>query len=463
MMIGNDDDPPAAASLTATTAKEMTIDDKFIICVKNVEGEQVLFRVKQSTKMKRIFEEYGKLKGIDNICSTAMNFRFDNKDIQPDDTAASLGLQENDIIEFLNETTDDIMTIDEGEGPIIIRVKKNNRGGEETHFKINQSTKMQHVFKAYAQRQGINVTADMNFTFHGKNVQPDNTAAALGLKENDIIAFLTNNKSPSSKFKELQLFNNFTHCSHCNLPPYNSQHKLLICSNCVSASYHNIHCQRAHWKIHKQSCAQSSQSLLPLKELVRWNKLFKSMKQQQQHHHCGGTKTKEKKQLLVWCWWHPDNENGITNDTLQHTNHIWKMAVEQHWNNQDYLRAMEGMQFALEAYQSAWPYIGKGSGSFDEIRNVYDDDDNDKSCSEQGKKKKSDNLLDGDDTNEKENEEEGEGEDFFETSMVLARRLLFLAYCELDGGQISSARQRLVSHFVKEFMHNIELIIHSLV
>jgi hypothetical protein len=138
------------------------------------------------------------------------------------------------------------------------------------------------------------------------------------------------------------------------------------------------------------------------------------------------------------------------------------MAVEQHWNNQDYLRAMEGMQFALEAYQSAWPYIGKGSGSFDEIRNVYDDN-NDKSCSEQGKKKKSDDLLDGDDTNEKGNEEEGEGEDFFETSMVLARRLLFLAYCELDGGQISSARQRLVSHFVKEFMHNIELIIHSLV
>ena len=29
--------------------------------------------------------------------------------------------------------------------------------------------------------------------------------------------------------------------------------------------------------------------------------------------------------------------------------------------------------------------------------------------------------------------------------MILAKRLLFLAYCEMDGGQISYSRQRLVS------------------
>lgn len=53
----------------------------------------------------------------------------------------------------------------------------------------------------------------------------------------------------------------------------------------------------------------------------------------------------------------------------------------------------------------------------------------------------------GDDEEEERVEEDQEGEveqEFFETSITLAKRLLFLGYCELDGGQISSARQRLV-------------------
>jgi len=171
------------------------------------------------------------------------------------------------------------------------------------------------------------------------------------------------------------------------------------------------------------------------------------MKQQQYHDVSsgGGTKRKKKKRPLTWCWWHPDNENGITSQTLQHTNHIWNVAVEQ-WNTKDYLRAMEGMQFALEAYQSAWPYIGKGSGSFempsDDV--VVDVDDGRRRESGGGEKMKNDALGGGDDHNEMEIEEEGD--DFFETSMILAKRLLFLAYCELDGGQIASARQRLVSY-----------------
>ncbi len=51
-----------------------------------------------------------------------------------------------------------------------------------------------------------------------------------------------------------------------------------------------------------------------------------------------------------------------------------------------------------------------------------------------------------DDKEEEKAEEEAEEveQEFFETSITLAKRLLFLGYCELDGGQISSARQRLV-------------------
>jgi len=136
--------------------------------------------INQTTKMQKIFEVYAQRQGIDAGNITAMNFKFHGKAVRPDDTAASLGLQENDIIEFLNDTIEDI--------PIIICVQ-NNRGGQDILFKVNQTTKMLKVFKAYAQRQGIdagNSTA-MNFKFHGKEVRPDDMAASLGLQENDII------------------------------------------------------------------------------------------------------------------------------------------------------------------------------------------------------------------------------------------------------------------------------------
>ena len=348
------------------------------------------------------------------------------------------------------------MTIDEGEGegggPIIFTVI-NNCGIVETRFKVNKTTKMQKVFKAYAKKHNIHIASPgIHFKFHEKHIQPNDTAASLGLKDDDTIQCVNtitiNTTTTSSKFKELQLYTNFTTCSHCNLPPHNNNKKLLTCSDCASAAYHNSACQRSHWKVHKRSCAKLSQSLLPLKELIRWNKLFKVMKQQQHHDVSsgggGGTKRKKKKRSLTWCWWHPDNENGITSQTLQHTNHIWNVAVEQ-WNTKDYLRAMEGMQFALEAYQSAWPYIGKGSGSFEMPSDDVVVDDGRRRRESGGGEKMKIETQGGDDHNEMEIEEEGD--DFFETSMILAKRLLFLAYCELDGGQIASARQRLVSRF----------------
>ncbi len=111
--------------------------------------------------------------------------------------------------------------------------------------------------------------------------------------------------------------------------------------------------------------------------------------------------------------------------TLQQSNHIWNEAIQQ-WNAKEYLKAMEGMQFALEVYQTAWSCFGSQSQSLELSRSA-----------ESGEHTEDDKL----DWNVEE-----DGDDFFESSMVLAKRLLFLAYCELDGGQVASARQRLVSH-----------------
>ena len=104
--------------------------------------------------------------------------------------------------------------------------------------------------------------------------------------------------------------------------------------------------------------------------------------------------------------WEPDNENGITAETLSITDETWRSSAAL-WDRGDYLPAMSGFQRSLEPYRQAWPYIGKSSGT---------------------NERRSGDKLD----------------DFLRRSVLLAEKLLFCAYCELDAGQVNSARERLV-------------------
>ena len=81
---------------------------------------------------------------------------------------------------------------------------------------------------------------------------------------------------------------------------------------------------------------------------------------------------------------------------------IWKDAYTE-WYKEDYLKAMKGFQQALTPYVNAW----KGSFS----NNIYD----------------AEPIYDNE-----------------EKAQELAKRLLFCAYCELDGNQLEIARDHLV-------------------
>lgn len=260
----------------------------------------------------------------------------------------------------------------------------------------------------------------------------------------------TKDDNPKSKLlfcKELQLYTNFfTTCSHCNLPPTTtttSHQKLLTCSNCASAAYHNSSCQRSHWKVHKKCCKKLSQSLVPLKELIRWqdmlvehNEVMLQFYYQRSDDRCDGLRLPTSS-----CWWYPTNPtNSITLQTVEQSNHIWTEAVDQ-WNVKEYLKAMEGMQFALEVYQSTWSCF-ESESSLELDERIEND------------------VLDG--HGRKNIEKERDDDFFFESSMVLAKRLLFLAYCELDGGQVTSARQRLVSRYTYLFIcHSCSHLFHQ--
>ena len=58
-------------------------------------------------------------------------------------------------------------------------------------------------------------------------------------------------------------------CSYCRKPPLKdaagNDIKMKVCSRCKSVCYHNIECQKKHWKEHKKACRyhnlSSSQTL----------------------------------------------------------------------------------------------------------------------------------------------------------------------------------------------------------
>jgi hypothetical protein len=49
-------------------------------------------------------------------------------------------------------------------------------------------------------------------------------------------------------------------CNACNKPPKTADQKLLACTKCRKVWYHDVACQRQHWKQHKRKCPQLAAS-----------------------------------------------------------------------------------------------------------------------------------------------------------------------------------------------------------
>ena len=89
---------------------------------------------------------------------------------------------------------------------------------------------------------------------------------------------------------ELSLFSDWAYCSACGLPATTEddtnnnndkpkKKKLMACADCGCVAYHNSTCQKSHWKTcHKRDCKELARVILPLKELIRWHRMRKSVK-----------------------------------------------------------------------------------------------------------------------------------------------------------------------------------------
>lgn len=66
------------------------------ITVKDPQGEDVYFKVRKTTKMRKLFQAFCKRSNVD---PSTMRFFFQGERIQEDETPESLGLKEGDKIE----------------------------------------------------------------------------------------------------------------------------------------------------------------------------------------------------------------------------------------------------------------------------------------------------------------------------------------------------------------------------
>jgi small ubiquitin-related modifier len=155
------------------------------IKVRDQAGDVMLFKVKKTTEMKRIFEAYAQRLGL---APKNLKFMLDGERIKESDTPKMLELQDEDQIDVLLEqvgggdSADGKPTGDDA----VITVRVKDAQGNEVGFKVKKITKMSKIYEAYASRKGVQ-TDSVRFIFDGQRVNKDDTPKTLELQEDDVI------------------------------------------------------------------------------------------------------------------------------------------------------------------------------------------------------------------------------------------------------------------------------------
>ena len=205
-----------------------------ILTMKDSEtGEEAKFKVNMYSTMSRMFSAYASQKGADE---SSLQFSINRNRILPTDTPDSLQLDNAAVIDVVSNDIDNddsdslhshesIMTHDESDG-ILGQMRSTfgkmfnntNNSGTDTHikftvkdcldkstlFKMNRSSPMSKVFKAYARREGVEESS-LRFLLDGERIQETDTPLSLQLEENDQIGAFLVRKRPNDAAITLQV------------------------------------------------------------------------------------------------------------------------------------------------------------------------------------------------------------------------------------------------------------------
>jgi small ubiquitin-related modifier len=150
--------------------------------VRNQSGDEMVFKVKKTTKMSKIIDAYGSRTGLQ---AGTFRFMFDGQRVKDDDTPKMLEMEENDQIDVLIEALGGGDTAADGE-VATINIKVKDQSGDEMLFKVKKTTKMSKIMEAYAQRRGVGVE-NLRFVYDGQRLSKDGTPKMMEMDDEDQI------------------------------------------------------------------------------------------------------------------------------------------------------------------------------------------------------------------------------------------------------------------------------------
>jgi small ubiquitin-related modifier len=179
-----------------TPAADADTDNAAItLKVVDVGGDEMFFKVKKTTKMKKIMDAYADKKGVS---FQSLRFMKDGLRIKEDDTPKMLEMEDDDQIDVRIETIGGGVEDEEEQKPNIgekedkptadnvLTLQLKDQAGDILSFKVKDSSQMKKIFAAYAQRKGVPVET-FRFLLDGNRVNPNDTPSSLSLEDNDQI------------------------------------------------------------------------------------------------------------------------------------------------------------------------------------------------------------------------------------------------------------------------------------
>jgi small ubiquitin-related modifier len=170
------------------TTTEVKSEGTITLRVKDQSGDEMLFKVKKTTEMSKVFDAYANRLGV-----TALQLKFmvDGSRINPTDTPKMLELEENDQIDVFLEQVGGSEGGEEKKptgDDAVITVKLKDADNSEISFKVKKSTKMSKIIEAYASRKAIEARSFRILLDDGRRVHAEDTPKTLELDEDSVLS-----------------------------------------------------------------------------------------------------------------------------------------------------------------------------------------------------------------------------------------------------------------------------------
>merc|ERR1712226_1310500 len=114
---------------------------------------------------------------------TSLQFRFDSKRINDEETPNSLEIEKYDVIYVYQEENGGAA---DGGDTEYIKLKVVGQDSNEIDFCVKMTTQMGKLKKSYSERVGVPVSS-LRFLFDGRRINDDETPKQLEMEQDDVI------------------------------------------------------------------------------------------------------------------------------------------------------------------------------------------------------------------------------------------------------------------------------------